>query len=291
MLPNAGLLADKVVIVTGASRGIGATAARAFSAGGAAVVLAARSKEAINSIAEEISELGGQALAVTTDVTDAGSVEQLVEQTLSRYGRVDAAFNNAGGGSPPRPLAESAIEEFDAVLRVNVRGVFLSLKYEIPAILAGGGGAIVNMSSTAGLRGVPGIAGYVASKHAIVGLTKVAALDYAMSNIRVNAIAPGPIRTGRLAALDESQRQRAAAAVPSGRIGGRSRWQRRSPGCFPNRRPSSTERPSALTVAAWPLVHRSWRSVRPVGFQKSVSADPTVPPTPLLGRHPQTPPP
>ena len=212
-------LAGKVALITGASRGIGAAAARTFAAAGATVVLAARDEHALGAVAQDISASGGRALAVPTDVGDPASVERLVAQTLDAYGRLDAAFNNAGDGHMPTPLADVAVDDFDRAVRVNLRGVFLCMKYEIPAMLESGGGAIVNMSSTAGLRGVRGIAGYVAGKHAIIGLTKVAALDYATRNIRVNAVAPGPILTDRLAALEERGRQQVASAVPMGRLG------------------------------------------------------------------------
>jgi NAD(P)-dependent dehydrogenase (short-subunit alcohol dehydrogenase family) len=217
--PILGLLKDKVVIITGASRGIGAESARAFSAAGAIVVLGARTDDAIKSIAEEIRSRGGEALAVATDVTDAGSVERLVEKATGTYGRLDGAFNNAGGGPARKPLAELSADEFDLALNVNLRGVFLCMKYEIRAMLGGRGGAIVNMASTAGLRGVPGIAGYVASKHGVVGLTKTAALDYARRNIRVNTVAPGSILTERLAGADEAVQQQIAGSAPIGRIG------------------------------------------------------------------------
>ncbi len=214
-----GLLRDKVVIITGASRGIGKAAARTFSAAGATVVLAARSGQEIAALAEDITLQGGKALAVSTDVGDPISVERLVDATVERFGRLDAAFNNAGGGPSPKPLAELSVAEFESALRVNVMGVFLCMKYEIPAMLASSGGSIVNMSSTAGLRGVPGIAGYVASKHAIVGLTKTGALDYAKSNIRVNVVTPGQILTERLQHLDESRREQVSSWVPMGRLG------------------------------------------------------------------------
>jgi NAD(P)-dependent dehydrogenase (short-subunit alcohol dehydrogenase family) len=213
------LLEDKIAIVTGASRGIGAATARAFADAGATVVLAARTRPELEALAAEIAAAGGRALAVPTDVTDPASVHALVERTVSTYGRLDAAFNNAGHGHQPVPLAELAVDEFDQVLAVNARGVFLALKHEIAAMRASGGGAIVNMTSTAAARGVTGIGAYVASKHAIVGLTKTAALDYAKDGIRVNAVAPGPIDSHRLERLPEQIRAGIAAAVPLGRIG------------------------------------------------------------------------
>ena len=216
-LPASGLLNGKVAIITGASRGIGAASVRIFAASGAKVVLAARDEDATAALAKDILSTGGQAVAVPTDVGDPPSVERLVQRALDVYGRLDAAFNNAGDGHMPTPLADIKVEDFERAVRVNLTGVFLSMKYEIPAMLRSGGGAIVNMSSTAGLNGVKGIAGYVAGKHGIIGLTKTAALDYAQLNIRVNAIAPGPILIHRLKQL--KSRDQVASAVPMRRIG------------------------------------------------------------------------
>jgi NAD(P)-dependent dehydrogenase (short-subunit alcohol dehydrogenase family) len=213
------LLAGKVAVITGASRGIGAAAARSFAAAGAAVVLAARDAQSLAALAHEITEAGGRALAVPTDVTDPAAVEHLVGQATAAFGRLDVAFNNAGEGHQPTPLADLSIEAFDLAVRVNPRGVFLAMKYEIPAMLAGGGGAIVNMSSTAGLNGVRGLSGYVAAKHAVIGLTRSAALEYAPRQIRVNAVAPGPIETERIARLSDDARAPIIHAVPLGRIG------------------------------------------------------------------------
>lgn len=214
-----GLLVDKVGIVTGASHGIGAATAAAFAKAGANVVVAARNEGALQSVAKSIASSKREVLVVRTDVADPSSVQRLIEKTVRRFGRLDQAFNNAGDGHMPRPIAEVGVEDFDRAVNVNVRGTFLCMKYEIPAMLAKGGGAIVNMSSTAGLEGVKGIAGYVAGKHAIIGLTKTAALDYGKQNIRVNAVAPGPIFTERLAELNV--RNQAAFAVPMGRVGNR----------------------------------------------------------------------
>jgi NAD(P)-dependent dehydrogenase (short-subunit alcohol dehydrogenase family) len=155
------------------------------------------------------------------DVTDENSVKILLAGISERFGRLDAAVNNAaGGGRTPAPLADWASEDFDSAIAVNLRGVFLCMKYEIQLMLATGtGAAIVNMSSTAGEQGVAGLSGYTASKYGVGGLTRVAALDYATHGIRVNAIAPGPILTDRLAASGQAAQDRVATTVPLGRIG------------------------------------------------------------------------
>jgi NAD(P)-dependent dehydrogenase (short-subunit alcohol dehydrogenase family) len=210
----------RVAIVTGSSRGIGAAIARALAAAGARVVLAARSEEELRALADKITRDGAQALAVPTDVTDPVSVRRLVEQTLGAYGRLDIAINGAaGGGHPPTPLAEVSVEDFDSALTVSLRGVFLAMKYEIPAMLANGGGAIVNIASTAGLEAVGGLSGYVSSKFGLIGLTRTAALDYADAGVRVNALAPGPILTERLREAGERARTQAASTLPIRRLG------------------------------------------------------------------------
>ena len=213
------LLEGKITIITGASRGIGAAAARVFAAAGATVVLAARSEDDLQAVAAQIRAAGGEALPIPTDVADPDAAERLVRQTVEAFGRLDAAFNNAGDGHMPAPLADLALADFDTALRVNARGIFLMMKHQIPAMLAGGGGAIVNMSSTAGLSGAPGMAGYTAAKHAIVGLTQTAALDHGAQGIRVNAIAPGPIFTHNLARADDAARARIGAHLPLHRLG------------------------------------------------------------------------
>jgi NAD(P)-dependent dehydrogenase (short-subunit alcohol dehydrogenase family) len=213
-------LEGKVAIVTGASRGIGATTARLLAAAGASVALAARDAEGLERLAGEIAAAGGRALPVRTDVGEPAAVEALVERTVAEFGALDIAFNNAaGGGHPPTPLTDVAVEDFDSALAINLRGTFLCMKYEIAAMLDSGGGAIVNMASTAGLEAVGGLAAYVSSKHGIVGLTKVAALEYAARGVRVNVVAPGPILTEHLARAGEAAQQGAAHAVPMRRVG------------------------------------------------------------------------
>jgi len=207
---------DRVALITGASSAIGAAAARAFANAGYAVALASRRRSSLDALAESIASDGQRALAIETDVTNGASVEAMVNRTVEELGRLDVAFNNAGSGAPPTPLGDIAPEVFSQALGVNVTGTFLSMRAEIRAMLLHAGGAIVNMSSTAGLQGVAGLSPYCAGKHAIVGMSKAAALDYADKNIRVNVVAPGPIASER---IDPEQRDRVGRFVPIKRIG------------------------------------------------------------------------
>ncbi len=221
-------MGGRVALVAGASKGIGAAAAEAFAAAGAAVVLGARDTAALESVASRIRSRGGRALAAGLDVTDAESMRHLVDQALSTFGRLDAAFNNASAGPMPTPLADIDPGEFDVGIATNIRGTFLGMKFQIPAMLRSGGGAIVNMASIAGLNGTANLAAYVAGKAGIIGLTKVAALDYADQGIRVNVLAPGPILTYHLEAAGP-RAQQLARTVHADAPGGQRR--RGGPGC------------------------------------------------------------
>src|SRR3954453_9366631 len=212
----------RVVLVVGASRGIGAAIATAFAATGARVVLAARDGDALAQVAAGIADgTGGSAVPHRVDVTDETAVRGLLEDIDEQFGQLDVAVNNAGGSvRPPTPLQQWTLAEFEAGIAVNLTGTFLAMKYELGLMARTGGGSIINVSSTAGQHPVPGLAGYVAGKYGVEGLTRVAALDNAAAGIRVNAIAPGPILTDQLAAAGAQAQAAAAAAVPLGRLGG-----------------------------------------------------------------------
>ncbi|HLK77271.1 MAG TPA: SDR family NAD(P)-dependent oxidoreductase [Streptosporangiaceae bacterium] len=212
-------MAGRVALVAGASKGIGAVTAEAFAAAGAAVVLGSRDIAALEAVADRIRSRGGRALATHLDVTDADSARRVVDEALSAFGRLDAAFNNAAAGPLPAPLADIDPAEFDLGIATHIRGTFLGMKYQIPAMLRGGGGAIVNMASIAGLNGTANLAAYVAGKAGIIGLTKVAALDYADQGVRVNVVAPGPILTYHLEAAGPQAQQGAAMSTPMRRVG------------------------------------------------------------------------
>ncbi|MFJ8844692.1 SDR family NAD(P)-dependent oxidoreductase [Streptomyces cyaneofuscatus] len=190
-----GLLTGKVVLVTGASSGIGAAAARTFCQEGAAVVLTARREKHLAELVAELRADGAQAAYVLADVTSAREAAQAVDFAVETYGRLDAAFNNAGVGGDRTPLHLMSDEVYDTLMDTNVRSVFNCLRAEIAVMLEQGGGTIVNNSSVGGLVAIPTAAPYVASKHAVVGLTRAAADEYAKQGIRVNAVAPGTTRS------------------------------------------------------------------------------------------------
>jgi NAD(P)-dependent dehydrogenase (short-subunit alcohol dehydrogenase family) len=188
----------KVAIVTGGNSGIGRATAIALAREGAKVTVAARRASEGEETVRLVKEAGSDAIYVKTDVAIENDVRSLVEKTVDTYGKLDYAVNNAGIGEKMTPLVEQTSEKFDQIMNTNVRGVWLSMKYEIPMMIKNGGGAIVNTSSGAGLVGFPQMPVYIASKHAVLGLTKSAAVEYAKSGIRINAIAPGGVETDML---------------------------------------------------------------------------------------------
>lgn len=197
MTTNAGqMLASKVVMITGAGRGIGAEAARLFVQQGASVMLVARTESELRKVRDEIVTSGGDAAYFTADLSDASNVEEAVKATVERYGRLDAAFNNAGIGVTVSSLVDEREEDFDLIQSVNYKGVWLCMKAQIKTMMeTSGAGSIVNTSSVGSLKGNPGLGAYGASKRAINSLTQTAAVEYGPAGIRVNAIAPGTTMT------------------------------------------------------------------------------------------------
>jgi NAD(P)-dependent dehydrogenase (short-subunit alcohol dehydrogenase family) len=210
---------QRVAVVAGASRGIGAETAKAFARSGYAVVLGARDADALGRVVDDIVANGGRAVGAKTDVGDVDSMCSLVDLAIDSFGRLDAAFNNATDGPMPSPLADIDPDEFDLGIRTNIRGTFLGMKFEIPAMLASGGGAIVNMASVAGVRATTNLAAYVTGKAGIIALTETAALDYADRGVRINVVAPGPILTHHLERAGAEAQRLAGASVPMGRVG------------------------------------------------------------------------
>jgi NAD(P)-dependent dehydrogenase (short-subunit alcohol dehydrogenase family) len=212
----------KVAVVTGAAAGIGRATALAFGREGANVVLSDVDAERGEKTAAQVAELGVEAIFVRADVSVGAEVRELVRRTVERFGRLDYAFNNAGIEGSQSPVGECTIENWDRTIAVNLTGVFFCMHEEIPAMLAGGGGAIVNNASVAGLVGFAGIPAYTASKHGVVGITKATALDYATSGIRVNAVCPGVIDTEMITRFthgDTEAAKQLEQTEPVGRLG------------------------------------------------------------------------
>jgi len=190
----------KVVLITGGSSGIGADSARAFSEEGAKVVITDVDEEKGKELAQEINDAGGKALFMKHDVSSTQETKRIVESVVEKFGRLDVAFNNAGIGGPSLPLSEYPEEDWERVISINLLGVYYGMKYEIQQMLKQGGGAIVNNSSILGKVGFNNASAYVAAKHAVVGMTKAAALEYSSKNIRINAVNPAFIKTPLLEA-------------------------------------------------------------------------------------------
>jgi len=210
----------KVALITGGTTGIGRATAIAFAREGARVVVSGRKADEGEKTVALAREAGGEARFVRADVARPEEVENLVRETVRAFGRLDVAFNNAGVDEVIGPLAEKDLDTYARVFDVNVRGLFLSMKHEIPALLDSGGGTIVNNASVAGLIGFGGVAIYTASKHAVAGFTRAAAMEYAPRGVRVNAVAPGAIQTPMLERFSESvPLDKLASMHPIGRIG------------------------------------------------------------------------
>ncbi len=218
----AGLVQGKVAIVTGGSSGIGRATSLIFAREGAKVVVADVLVEGGEETVSLIKAAGGEAVFIRTDMAKPADVEAMVQKAVSAYGRLDCAHNNAGIEGATGRTADYKEADWDRVIQINLTGVWLCMKYEIQQMLKQGGGAIVNTASDAGLLGVPQMPAYVASKHGVVGLTKTAALEYAKSGIRVNAVCPGVIKTpmvDRITGQRPGRAERMTAAEPVGRMG------------------------------------------------------------------------
>jgi NAD(P)-dependent dehydrogenase (short-subunit alcohol dehydrogenase family) len=214
-------LAGKVILIVGASTGIGADTARTLAADGAALMLVARTEATLASVAAELEKAGHDVAHTTGDVSTAADVARFVHETVDRFGRLDGAFNNAAVGQSGR-LDEVGEQDFDRLMAVNVKGTWLCIREEVRTMGPQGSGSIVNMSSIGGLRGSSGLGAYQASKHAVIGLTRTAAHDFGPLGIRVNVIAPGPIETPMLAEMRRTMAagvQARIAATPLRKVG------------------------------------------------------------------------
>ncbi|HET8626677.1 MAG TPA: SDR family NAD(P)-dependent oxidoreductase [Thermomicrobiales bacterium] len=219
-MSGTGQIAGKVALVTGAGSGIGEAIVKALAARGARVVVADLNQEAAERVAAAIRDSGADAAATRADVADPASVEAMVAAVVQRHGGLDVAVNNAGIGGEQHPTGQYSPEGWRRVIDVNLSGVFYCMRYEIPAMLQRGGGAIVNMASILGWVGFAGSSAYVAAKHGVLGLTQTAAIEYATQGVRVNSIGPGFITTPLLSAnLDEATMQAIAGLHPMKRMG------------------------------------------------------------------------
>jgi NAD(P)-dependent dehydrogenase (short-subunit alcohol dehydrogenase family) len=221
LVPKESMMSKPVVLITGALTGIGRATALAFAKDGARLVVSGRRDDAGAVLVAELRSLGGEAEFVRADVRHEEDVRLLIEKTIARFGRIDVAVNNAGTEGAKGPITEQSAETYAATFDTNVLGTILSLKHEMRAMLAQGGGSIVNLSSTVGHRGQANASMYVASKHAVEGLTKAAALEGAARGVRVNAVAPGPVETEMLTRFAGTPDRSTAmlANVPAGRVG------------------------------------------------------------------------
>lgn len=214
-------LAGKVAVITGGTGGIGKVTAELFMKEGAKVVIVDLMQEALDKTQSELAS-HGEVLAVKADVTNESEVENYVKKAVEQFGKIDVFFNNAGIEGKVAPLVDQQVKDFDQVMSVNVRGVFLGLKYVLPHLIKQGSGSVINTSSVAGLDGSPDVSPYIASKHAVVGLTKTAAIEVANANVRVNSIHPSPVNTRMMRSLESGMKideKTMSKSIPLGRYG------------------------------------------------------------------------
>src|SRR5947209_8543584 len=218
-MAGANRFTDRVAFVTGAASGIGRATALSFAREGARVAILDRSADPLKKVEASVKDAGGEVLAITCDVSAPDQVEDAVKQVVDRFGRLDIPFNNAGVENKAAPVHEIDLAEWERIIGINLRGTFVCMKHELTQMVKQSGGVVVNTSSGAGICGVAGGAAYAASKHAIIGLTRSAALDYAKQNIRVNAVLPGNIETPMMDRFTGGDMQKAIDLEPVGRLG------------------------------------------------------------------------